>query len=126
MCQKRQTPQSKKPIAYKFNPVCAHLVLLTTAPSTTHQPVEYINKFPDQQNSSKQTFQHEEVALSNLNKISKLERDLSKMDHNQDLLLSMLSLKNDDNLIYANNLFHVSLLEQNYTLPDEFVQCWTG
>ena len=77
----------------------------------------------------------DEVVLSNLNKIFKLERELSQMDHNQDLLLSELNLQKRDNdalqeeitmmtkkmaeVIYANNLYHVSLLEQNCSLPPQ-------
>jgi hypothetical protein len=77
----------------------------------------------------------DEVVLSNLNKIFKLERELSQMDHNQDLLLSELHLQKRDNnalqeeitmltkkmaeVIYANNLYHVSLLEQNCSLPPQ-------
>ena len=75
----------------------------------------------------------DEVVLSNLIKISKLEGDLSKMDHNQDLLLSELNLQNRENYVlqteitmmtkkmakitYANNLYHVSHVEQNCSLP---------
>ena len=77
----------------------------------------------------------DQVVLSNLNKISNLERSVSKMDHNQDLLLSELNLQKRDNIAlqaeitimtkrmakvtYANNLYHVTLIEQNCSLPNE-------
>ena len=83
---------------------------------------------------STQTDQDHAV-LASLDKISMLEKELSQMDHNQDLLLSELNLQKKDNLalqleinmmtkkmaevIYANNLYHVSHLEQNCTLPHQ-------
>ena len=67
---------------------------------------------------------HDEADLSSQSKISGLERELSQMDHNQDLLLSELKLQRKDNfalqkdmsmikkkmaeVIFANNLYHVS------------------
>ena len=85
------------------------------------------------QNISTQT-DEDQVLLSNLSKISKLEGSLSKMDHNQDLLLSELKHKKDDcftlqakvdmiskkltEVTYANNLYHVCLIEQGCSLPD--------
>ena len=40
---------------------------------------------------------HDEADLSSQSKISGLERELSQMDHNQDLLLSELKLQRKDN-----------------------------
>ena len=84
------------------------------------------------QNISIQT-DEDQVVLSNLTKISKLERDLSKMDHNQNLLLSELKVQKEDclalqtkislmkkklaDVTFANNLYHVSLVEQSCSLP---------
>ena len=102
-----------------------------------------IDTTPNQKNISSQTVKNidtvstqtdqDQVVLSNLNKISNLERSLSQMDHNQDLLLSELNLQRKDNfvlqeeismikkkmaeVIFANNLYHVSLVEQNCSLP---------
>ena len=53
--------------------------------------VQYIDTIPDQKTISTQTCQ-DEVVLPNLIKISKLEGEVTKMDHNQDLLLSELNL----------------------------------
>ena len=94
----------------------------------TPQPVKDIDTV------STQTDQDHAV-LASLDKISMLEKELSQMDHNQDLLLSELNLQKKDNLalqleinmmtkkmaevIYANNLYHVSHLEQNCTLPHQ-------
>jgi hypothetical protein len=97
-------------------------------PLANPQPVKDIDTV------STQTDQ-DEVILSNLTKISKLEMDISKMDHNQDLLLLELNLQKKDNIAlqaeitimtkrmakvtYANNLYHVTLIEQNCSLPNE-------
>ena len=96
------------------------------ASSPVSPPTSLPPPTPNQKSSSTQTFQDNEVALSNLNKISKLDEDLSKMDHNQDLLLSELYLQKKDNFalqeeitMMKNNLYHVSLLEQNCSLPPQ-------
>ena len=57
----------------------------------TPHPVKNINTV------STQTDQ-DEVILSNLTKISKLEMDISKMYHNQDLLLLELNFQKEDNI----------------------------
>jgi hypothetical protein len=101
---------------------------LPTGLHATPQPVKNIDTV------STQTEQ-DEVILSNQAKISKLEMDLLKLDHNQDLLLSELNLQKKNNVTlqaditimtkrmakvtYANNLYHVSLIEHNCTLPEE-------
>lgn len=83
------------------------------------QPVKNIDTV------STQTDQ-DEANLSSLNKISGPEREVSQMDHNQDILLSQLKLQRKDYFalqedmsminkkwadmfIFANNLYHVLL-----------------
>ena len=77
----------------------------------------------------------DQVQLSNFNKISNLESCLFKMNQNQDLLLSELNIQRKNNfvlqeeilmtrkkmadVIFANNLYHITLIEQNCSLPDD-------
>ena len=120
----------------------AQQTLLEDLPVIQTPVDDAIDTTPNQKNISTQTIKNidtvstqtdqDQVVLSNLNKISRLDRELSQMDHNQDLLLSELKLQKQDCLtlqdrvammnkklaevIYANNLYHVSLIEQNCAL----------
>ena len=123
----------------------AQQTLLEDLPVIQTPVDDAIDTAPNQKNISTQTIKNidtvstqtdqDQVVLSNLNKISNLERTVSKMDQNQDLLLSELNLQKRDNIAlqaeitimtkrmakvtYANNLYHVTLIEQNCALPNE-------